>query len=107
MAKIKAGIIGATGYAGLEIVRLLLNHPEVSVAAVSSVSYEGQTLSHIYPALQGHCDLTLVKDTDVVTACDVIFGSMPAGVSEPIARQCFNAGKLYIDMGADFRYIKI
>ncbi len=103
MAKIKAGIIGATGYAGLEIVRLLLNHPEVSVAAVSSVSYEGQTLSHIYPALRGHCDLTLVKDTDVVTACDVIFGSMPTGVSEPIARQCFNAGKLYIDMGADFR----
>ena len=84
MAKIKAGIIGATGYAGLEIVRLLLNHPEVSVAAVSSVSYEGQTLSHIYPALRGHCDLTLVKDTDVVTACDVIFGSMPAGVSEPL-----------------------
>ena len=47
MAKIKAGIIGATGYAGLEIVRLLLNHPEVSVAAFSSVSYEWKTLTHI------------------------------------------------------------
>jgi len=99
MAKIKAGIIGATGYAGLEIVRLLLNHPDVSVAAVSSVSYEGQTLSNIYPALRGYCDLTLVKDTDVVSACDVVFGSMPAGVSEPIARQCFNAGKLYMIWG--------
>lgn len=103
MEKIKAGVIGATGYAGLEIVRLLLGHPDVEVAAVSSVSFEGQALSEIYPQLRGRCDLTLGSDTAVADACDVVFGSMPAGVSEPIARRCFDAGKLYIDMGADFR----
>lgn len=103
MAKIKAGVIGATGYAGLEIVRLLLNHPDVEVTAVSSVSYEGQVLSGLYPQLRGICDMVLGSDTDVADACDVVFGSMPAGVSEPIARRCFDAGKLYIDMGADFR----
>lgn len=103
MEKIKAGVIGATGYAGLEIVRLLLGHPDVEVAAVSSVSFEGQALSEIYPQLRGRCDLTLGSDTAVADACGVVFGSMPAGVSEPIARRCFDAGKLYIDMGADFR----
>lgn len=103
MKKIKAGVIGATGYAGVEIVRLLLAHPDVEVTTVSSVSYEGQILSDLYPQLRGQCGLTLQKDVDVADACDVIFGSMPAGVSEPIARRCFDAGKLYIDMGADFR----
>lgn len=103
MAKVKAGVVGATGYAGLEIARLLLSHPNVELAAVSSVSYEGQKLSGQFPQLRGRCDLTLVNDSAVADACDVVFGSMPAGVSEPIARRCFDAGKLYIDMGADFR----
>ena len=48
--KIKAGIVGATGYAGAELVRLLSNHPEAEVAAISSVSFEGQKLSDIYPS---------------------------------------------------------
>ena len=103
MAKIKAGVIGATGYAGLEIVRLLLSHPAVEVAAVSSVSFEGQAISEIYPQLTGIFGETLVDDAAVVDRCGVVFGSLPAGLSEPIARRCFDAGKLYIDMGADFR----
>lgn len=93
----------ATGYAGLEIVRLLLSHPFVEVAAVSSVSFEGQTISEIYPQLTGIFGETLTNDAAVVGRCDVVFGSLPAGLSEPIARRCFDAGKLYIDMGADFR----
>ena len=103
MEKIKAGVIGATGYAGLEIVRLLLSHPFVEVAAVSSVSFEGRAISEIYPQLTGIFGETLANDAAVVDRCDVVFGSLPAGLSEPIARRCFDAGKLYIDMGADFR----
>ena len=57
MDKIRCGIIGATGYAGAEIVRLLISHPLAEIAAVSSVSYEGMKLSEIWPALSGLCDL--------------------------------------------------
>lgn len=102
MEKIKAGVIGATGYAGLEIVRLLLSHPFVEVAAVSSVSFEGRAISEIYPQLTGIFGETLANDAAVADRCDVVFGSLPAGLSEPIARRCFDAGKLYIDMGRGF-----
>lgn len=103
MKTIKVGVIGATGYAGLEIVRLLLSHPGVELAAVSSVSFEGQAISEIYPQLSGIFEQKLTDDQTVAETCSVVFGSMPAGLSEPIARRCFDAGKLYIDMGADFR----
>ena len=53
---IKAGIIGATGYAGVELVRLLLGHPDFEIAAISSVSFEGKPLSVVYPALRELCD---------------------------------------------------
>ena len=87
MEKIKAGVIGATGYAGLEIVRLLLSHPFVEVAAVSSVSFEGRAISEIYPQLTGIFGETLANDAAVADRCDVVFGSLPAGLSEPIARR--------------------
>ena len=103
MKTIKAGVIGATGYAGLELVRLLLAHPHAEVTAVSSVSYAGQAVSDVYPQLTGLCDLTLTDDGGVIDACDVVFTSMPAGHAEPLARRCFDAGKLMIDLGADFR----
>lgn len=103
MKKIKAGVIGATGYAGLEIVRLLLSHPYVELAAVSSVSFEGQKISEVYPQLTGLFEEKLADDTSVVEQSGVVFGSLPHGLSEPIARKCFDAGKLFIDMGADFR----
>ena len=103
MKKWKVGVIGATGYAGLELCRLLLAHPEAELAAVSSVTYLGQRLDGVYPQLRGFCDLTLGEEAQVVESCQVVFGSLPAGLSEPIARRCVQAGKLYIDMGADFR----
>ncbi len=106
MDKIKVGVIGATGYAGLELVRLLLNHPGVEVEAVSSVSFEGKEISEVYPQLTGLFDKVLTDDTHVVDRCQVIFGSLPHGLSEPIARRCVDEGKLFIDMGADFRLKK-
>ena len=88
MNKIRCGIVGATGYAGAEIVRILLSHPCAEVAAVSSVSYEGMKLSDIWPALYGICDMTLVSGEDIVGGgirCDVVFAALPAGVSEEMA----------------------
>ncbi|MGI5965304.1 N-acetyl-gamma-glutamyl-phosphate reductase [Anaerotruncus sp. AF02-27] len=103
MKKIRAGVIGATGYAGLEIVRLLLTHPDVELAATSSVSFEGQRISEVYPQLTGILDDKLCGEAAVAEKSDVVFGSLPHGLSEPIARRCVDAGKLFIDMGADFR----
>ena len=103
MKKLKAGVIGATGYAGFELVRLLINHTYIELAAVSSVSYTGKKISEVYPQLTGICELVLTDEDKVTEDCDIVFASLPAGHSEPIARRCFDEGKIFIDIGADFR----
>lgn len=103
MNNIKVGIIGATGYAGCELVRLLHTHPLANVTAVSSVSYEGKRLSDIYPSLKNIADMTLVNEDAVIAASDVVFTSLPHGLSETIARKCVDKGVKLIDLGADFR----
>lgn len=103
MAAVKVGIIGATGYAGAELLRLLLSHPKVEIAAISSVSYEGQPISEIYPSLSTCCDALLTNDQAVLQASDVVFASLPHGHSEPYAKACQEQGKIFIDLGADFR----
>lgn len=103
MNKIKVGIIGATGYAGAELARLLANHPGAEVVAVSSVSYEGQKFSDIYPNFLGINDMVLETADAVIEKSDVVFASLPHGLSEPLAAQCLEKGTLLIDLGADFR----
>lgn len=100
---IKVGIIGATGYAGVELVRILLTHPDVELKKLSSVSYEGKALSEIYPALYQDCDDILASQQEVIDASDVVFASLPHGLSQGIAKQAVQAGKAFIDLGADFR----
>ena len=80
MPKLKAGVIGATGYAGAELVRLLLSHPNVELAAVSSVSYEGKPLSEIYPSLAGCCDALLTNDQAVLHCRMATASRMPGPV---------------------------
>lgn len=103
MKKLKVGIIGATGYAGAELVRLLLSHPSAEITAVSSVSFEGQSLSDIYPNLKEIAPFTLESTDEIIPRCDVVFASVPHGVSEEIALKCKAAGSVLIDLGADFR----
>lgn len=100
---IQAGIIGATGYAGLELVRLLLRHPQVEVAAVSSVSFEGQALADVYPSLNEVTSLLCTTADDVIQKSDVIFAALPHGLSQDTAAACAAQGKKFIDLGADFR----
>ena len=103
MNKIKVGIIGATGYAGAELVRLLANHPAAEITAVSSVSYEGQQLADIYPNFKKILGDTLISADELISRCDVVFASVPHGVSEELAVKCADAGCVLIDLGADFR----
>ena len=100
---IKAGVVGATGYAGAELVRLLTGHPQAELAAISSVSFTGQALSDIYPAYYHICDLVCGTQEEVVEKSDVVFAALPHGLSQELAKACYDAGKVFIDLGADFR----
>ena len=100
---IQAGIIGATGYAGAELVRLLLSHPEVTLSALGSKSFAGQVISEIYPSLLGQCDALCVDNDRVIEQSDVVFACLPHGLSQETAALCAAAGKRFIDLGADFR----
>ncbi len=100
---INVGIIGATGYAGVELVRILMRHPSVTLTAVSSVSFEGKPISEVYPSLREICDMTCESADTVINSCDVIFAALPHGLSQDTAKACADAGKKFIDLGADFR----
>ena len=100
---IQAGVVGATGYAGAELVRLLSGHPQAGLAAISSVSFEGQALSEVYPAYYGLCDMACGTQSEVVEKSDVVFAALPHGLSQELASECYHKGKVFIDLGADFR----
>ncbi|RKJ39877.1 N-acetyl-gamma-glutamyl-phosphate reductase [Acutalibacter sp. 1XD8-33] len=103
MNTVKAGVVGATGYAGAELCRLLLGHPQAELSAISSVGFQGQPLSAVYPAYYNICDMICESQEDVVEKSDVIFAALPHGLSQELAAQCMAAGKAFIDLGADFR----
>ena len=100
---IKIGIIGATGYAGVELIRILLNHPQAELAAVSSVSFEGKAVSEVYPSLYGLCDLPCCSAQEAIEKSDVIFACVQHGISQEFAAQCAEKDVAFIDLGADFR----
>ena len=103
MEKIKVGVVGATGYAGSEICRLILGHPQAELKAISSVSFEGMELSKVYPAYYQLCDMVCGTEDEAVEKSDVIFAALPHGLSQELAARCDREGKTFIDMGADFR----
>jgi len=100
----KAGVIGATGYAGAEIVRLLSGHSRVDGLILSSVSFEGGRIEEVYPNFIGRISAPLVKAEAVVSEADVVFSALPHGVGEQFAKICVEKGKPFIDMSADFRF---
>jgi N-acetyl-gamma-glutamyl-phosphate reductase len=99
-----AGIIGAAGYAGAELVRILSKHPQIDVLRVSSTSYEGKAISDIYPNFLGTTDIALENSKTLIAGSDVVFAALPHGVGEVFAAECFELGIPYIDLSADFRF---
>jgi N-acetyl-gamma-glutamyl-phosphate reductase len=99
-----AGIIGATGYAGAELVRLLSGHPEIEKLVLSSVSFEGDRIENVYPNFLGRVSASLIKSEEVAAASDVVFAALPSGVGETYARLCIEKSIPFIDLSADFRF---
>ena len=103
MNKLKVGVIGASGYAGAELVRLLLSHPNVELKGIYSRSYMGKAISELYPGFQEVSHLVFEEEDTIIKNSDIIFASLPHGISEKYAKKCFEANKKFIDIGADFR----
>lgn len=103
---IRAGVLGATGYAGAELVRLLASHKDTEIAMLASKTYAGQKMSEVYPSLRGVCDVVL-EEADAETAaqkCDVVFTALPHGVSNEVISALYEKGLKVIDLSGDFRY---
>lgn len=100
---VNVGIVGATGYVGIELIRLLINHPKIRLNALSSVSFEGKKVQEVYPNVAELIDIECTNSEEVVNKCDVIFTALPHGLSEKIVDECIKKQKTCIDIGADFR----
>lgn len=102
---IRAGVIGATGYTGSELLRLLLRHPLVELTVVSSRSEAGVLLADYWPNLRGECDLAFVAPSvaELVAACDVVYFATPHAVSMHMMRELMASDIKVIDLSADFR----
>ncbi len=106
---VSCAVIGATGYAGAELARLLINHPGVGNLILGSASAGGEAMSSIYPNLTGAFARAperaiLVDKAEAIAAADVVFAALPAGHAEEIALACAAKGSLFIDLSADFRF---
>ena len=103
---IKASVIGATGYTGVELVRLLDKHEQVELKYLTSQTYEGQEYASVYPNLAGYCTKECVAGdiSKIVAESDVIFVALPHGHAVEVAKKADAQGKKLIDLGADFRF---
>lgn len=101
---IKAGIVGGTGYTGVELLRILTLHPGVKVQAVTSRADAGKRIDALYPNLRGFVDVCFTEpDVDVLSACDVVFFATPNGTAMRMVPELLARQVQVIDLAADFR----
>lgn len=101
---IKVGIVGGTGYTGVELLRILAVHPEVEVKCITSRSEAGMPVADMYPNLRGHFDLAFSEpDPAVLGECDLVFFATPHGVAMRMVPALMEAGVRVVDLSADFR----
>lgn len=104
MTKVKVGIVGGTGYTGVELLRLLANHPNAEVEAITSRSDAGTPVVEMFPNLRGFYDIAFSEPhIDVLKACDIVFFATPHGVAMNMTPDLIEAGVKVIDLAADFR----
>ena len=101
---IAVGIVGGTGYTGVELLRLLLRHSQVQVRLLTSRTEAGKRVADMFPNLRGHTDLEFSDlDIEQLKQCDVVFFATPHGVAMKHAEALVAAGTKVIDLAADFR----
>ena len=103
-SKIKVGIVGGTGYTGVELLRLLVFHPQVQVLIITSRAQAGKSVADLFPNLRGHFDLTFTEPTlENLAQCEVVFFATPNGTAMQSVPELLSAGIKVIDLAADFR----
>jgi len=103
-SRIKVGIVGGTGYTGVELLRLLSQHPHVELTAITSRKEDGLPVADMYPNLRGRVKLAFsAPEKASLTDCDVVFFATPHGVAMAQAQELLAAGTRIIDLAADFR----
>ena len=102
--KTRVSVFGGTGYTGVELIRLLLNHPNVEIYQITSRNDKGKRVDEIYPSFRGVLNNTLVSPEDAdLKNVDIVFFATPNGIAMNYAEGLIEAGKLVIDLAADFR----
>lgn len=101
---IRIAIIGGTGYTGVELLRLLAQHPQAEVRAISSRAEAGRPVADLFPNLRGHYDLCFCDPADVnYSEIDLVFFATPHGVAQAGMAEVFSSGTRVVDLSADFR----
>ena len=101
---IRIGIVGGTGYTGVELLRLLAQHPRSDIRVITSRSEAGMPVADMFPNLRGRISLRFTEPSrEALTACDVVFFATPNGVAMNETRALYDAGVRVIDIAADFR----
>jgi N-acetyl-gamma-glutamyl-phosphate reductase len=104
IAKLKIGIVGGTGYTGVELLRLLALHPDAELVAITSRGEAGLPVADMFPSLRGYVDLSFVDPASAdLGVCDVVFFATPNGIAMQQARALLEKGVRVIDLAADFR----
>ena len=101
---IKVGIVGGTGYTGVELLRLLAAHPQAALQVITSRADASTPVSQMFPSLRGHVDLPFTHPDEAhLEQCDLVFFATPNGIAMQQARALLDAGVRVIDLAADFR----
>jgi N-acetyl-gamma-glutamyl-phosphate reductase len=101
---IKAGIVGGTGYTGVELLRLLAQHPQVELKAITSRKEAGTPVARMFPSLRRRVDVAFTEPTPrALAGCDIVFFATPNGVAMGEARAVLEGGARIVDLSADFR----
>ena len=102
--RIAVGVVGGTGYTGVELIRLLAQHPHARLAVITSRAEAGRPVADLFPNLRGHLDLCFsAPDPQALARCDLVFFATPNGVAMEQAPALLEAGVRVIDLAADFR----